>query len=40
MTLQDMDVVFALSDVCGQDRNSLASVLLKIFRDEKKVKGS
>lgn len=33
----DMNVVFALSDICGQDRNGVASVLLKVFRDERRV---
>nr|XP_039272599.1 ras GTPase-activating protein 1-like [Styela clava] len=34
--LGNMEVIFALADICGQDRNSIASVLLKIFRDEKR----
>lgn len=34
--LSNMQVVFALADTCGQDRTVMASVLLKIFRDEKR----
>lgn len=36
MILQkDFHVIFALANVCGQDRTLLASLLLKIFRHEK-----